>query len=241
MSVFVSSMGTGLMLAGVSELPKCRYGDPDCYYLIRVCGANQGAISGGDITAPEYKCTLVSRSAAIEGSGENGVEKLTTPILAGVLGLLPSLHLTAALVIRNQKSILGLLEYSKVVVSLSALMLVYSTVVIDTLTFDCRWHDTLRVDIHGKNHPWVKNCKEGFEMYMIGVIILFIIQFFILVGAIVLLEVERKRMDEERVSIAGGTRGSRDSAPVTMVRNATANPGVGANQDGSNGIRMQAW
>lgn len=187
--VVMSIMGMGLGLAGIAELPKCKAGDPVCYYLIRVCADNY------ENTNLSSFCVLMSKSAMIEGSTNRGVEKLAVAIFASVLGIIPAFNTLLAFTINNKRALLALLESNKLIISISLLVLLGATVTIERLTFDCRWHASLNRELH-KPHPFVRQCQSGFSMFLAGSVMLCSTEFVLLLFCIIGSESERRKVED---------------------------------------------
>merc|ERR1712054_554536 len=81
---------------------------------------------------------------------------------------------------------------------MDGILLVIGVVTVNSLTFDCRWYvDTL----HGNR----VECASGQQKVLAGAVLLFICQGILLLGILIFLELERKRVtDGDRGSSSGG-------------------------------------
>jgi len=132
-------------------------------------------------------CTWMPKLRKMESNSGDGLDKVTLPVVASVLGVLPGITLIIAVLIRNEKTILGLLEFGKLFIGFDSIMLIVSCMMVDSLTFDCRyWSDVF--------HPDGKGCMGGYRKYAIGSTIIFCTNFLLFCGTVVWTELERARV-----------------------------------------------
>merc|ERR1711988_1078930 len=180
----VAMIGMSICLAGISKLPKCHYGQPSCYFFVKVCD--------NKLVSNVQSCVQMPKHMAIEGGDGDGVDQLIVPILASVMGLIPSMTMTMSSAITNQRFLLGLLELGKVFLAFDGVLLVMGVLKIDKLTFDCRWWSV-------KHHPNGEACHDGFGSYIAGACILFSCQFILVLLSIFYSEIKRRKMADNRL------------------------------------------
>lgn len=179
-------VGMSISLAGISQLPKCVHGDPSCYFFVQVCDK-----AGTKFNSTEITCVWMPKKRKVEGNSASGLDQLTIPILSSVMGVVPGLGLVAATVIRNERSMFGILEFGKFLIGFNGLMLIVSCMMIDRMTFDCRWWGE-------QHHPDGAACKGGYAKFGVGTTFIFTTEFLLMCGSIVYTELERKRVDESK-------------------------------------------
>jgi len=203
--LLISLIGMAVCCAGVSEIPKCKYGDTECYFFYKMCShsyfnkysivANQGA---------PYTCAWVAKYRAVEGSSKDGLDQLMLPIIASIFSLIPGITLVISTVIRNERSILALLEAGKAFIIFCAVLHILSCVQIYQLTFDCRWYED---NLHGNQDA----CAAGYTKFVAGACIGLVCEFVLLAGIIAFGEIERRRVRSDVVeSFKGGMGGFGD-------------------------------
>merc|ERR1711988_1062154 len=85
----------------------------------------------------------------------------------------------------------GILEFGKFLIGFNGLMLIVSCMMIDRLTWDCRWWGE-------QHHPDGAACKGGYAKFGVGTTFIFTTEFLLMAGSIVYTELERKRVDESK-------------------------------------------
>jgi len=227
-------IGMAISLAGLTDLPRCQYGDPKCYFFVKVCdnklfdqrslkGADSGAFSNDGekgqteqrvgVNGTSYKvvlpssCVYMAKKRKTESSSDYGIEQVSVPILASVLGVVPGVSLTLAMVIRNERLLFSMLEIGKMFIAFNIVLLVVSCMQIDALTWDCRWWGE-------EYHPDSDKCQGAYDKYVVGTTFIFITEFLLLCGGIAYTEMERKRVNDGRAWFSDGPDNATDS--VTM-------------------------
>merc|ERR1711907_869334 len=203
-------IGMAIGLAGVSTLPKCRYGDPSCYFFTKVCDADLLAESQGQTG---QTCLWVPKNRAIEGSGDDGVEALVVPIVAMVLGLIPGLALVISMVISNERSLFALLEFSKMFCAFDFLLLIISCMHVNRLTWECRWYDNSLTLSQNE-------CEKGYDMYIVGACFIFVCEFVLLFATVGIAQDERKNRAQDKAVFSG----SNVAARIQVGQNRAAGP-----------------
>jgi len=187
----INVIGMAVCLVGVYELPRCTYGELECYFFKRVCGESYFNMAN----AP-YTCAWVAKRRAIESSDGDGVEQLVLPIMAAIISLIPGISMIVATVIRNERCMLGMLEGGKSFLIFDALLLAISDTIIHSLTFDCRYYTEMQ---HGNSDK----CDSGYVKYVAGSIIIMMTQILLLVGIITFGEMERRRVRSDGIDSFG--------------------------------------
>jgi hypothetical protein len=184
-------IGMSVGLAGISSLPKCRYGSPTCYFFVKVCDA--------DLLDPNKNrqtCMWVPKNKAIEGSDDDGVESLVVPIIAMVLGLIPGLALVVSMVIGNERTLFALLEFSKMFCAFDFLLLIIACMYLNGLTWDCRWFSN---SLSGNKDE----CERGYTMYIVGACFIFICEFVLLFATVGIASDERRSRAQDKAVFSG--------------------------------------
>lgn len=197
-------VGAAISLAGISELPKCKYGDPRCYFFVQVC---DDMLSIGTDTTNRPDCVWMPKQRKTEGATEDGLEQVFVPILSSCLGIAPGVVLVLAMIIRNERCLFSLIEIGKMFIAFDIILLVISCMQMDELTWDCRWWGK-------EHHPDSDKCEAAFGKYVVGTTFLFITQFLLLCGGIAYSELERKRVQDAR-SWVGGDAGGTDAVQMS--------------------------
>lgn len=175
--------GMSISMAGLKQLPKCGHGNPDCFFFVQICDTNivLNNIMNNNTESP---CTWISKNRKVESNSGDGLDKVSLPIVASLLGVLPGITLVISVLIRNEKTTLGLLEFGKLFIGFDSIILIQSCMLVDSLTFDCRhWSDVY--------HPDSLGCEAGYEKYTVGSTIVFCTNFLLFCGTVVRTEVER--------------------------------------------------
>merc|ERR1712216_197312 len=130
-------------LDGLNKMPKCRYGENDCYFVRRQCdfmGKN---------------CGMVFKNRAVEGDSDSSLEQLAIPFLVTLVSLLPPLLIFfATLCGRTLKTI----EVGKYFLTGCSVTMLFSIRIVDQLSFDCRWW----------NNEYQDKCKAAFNTFAAG-------------------------------------------------------------------------
>jgi hypothetical protein len=200
----------GLLCAaiGINVLPKCRYGSPDCYFVVEACAydtprgsspiASAAATQGGgngrrdsslDLTQrksekPQF-CHKITKLRAIEGSNSGTAEQLAIPVLAVITACVPGIVTFCSIAVCPR--FLGLLEFAKFWLAGSFVFLVLGIRGIQDLTFDCRWWGTQ----HHSNGPV---CHEGLNLYVASSLLLLLGQVALLLVCVHFSEARRMEM-----------------------------------------------
>jgi len=180
--LIIALIGMVICFVGLGELPKCKYGELDCYFFVKVCGE-----SYFNLNENPYTCTWVSKARSIEGTSVDDSEQLTLPMVSAGFALIPGLALVISTIIRNERCLLGLLESGKAFLMFDTVLLIVSCVVINRLTFDCRWYSEWK---HGNTDK----CESGYIKYIAGTCVILVTHVVLLLGIIAFGEIERKRV-----------------------------------------------
>jgi len=208
--VFMSLwVGMAISLGGLRQLPKCRYGDEDCYFYVQLCGnsimpLNRTWDDVNNIRSPSqskflsqstFQCMWLPKQRRIQGSSENNSEQLIVPTLASILGVLPGIALIFACTVRNERSVFFSIEFAKMFLGFDILMLVVACMKLDQLTWDCRWWN--------KNHqPDHDACESAYGKYVIGTSFLFTTQVILMGFSVIFSEQERKRVSQKVLNVS---------------------------------------
>lgn len=184
-------IGMCISLVGITELPRCKYGDPRCYFFVQVCD-NQL------FDQNHMACVYMPKQRKTEGSSEYGLDQVTVPILASVLGVVPGISLVFAMTIKNERSLFSLLEIGKMFIAFDIMLLVVSCMLMDRLTWDCRWWGD-------EHHPDSPKCEGSYSKYVVGTTFIFATEFLLLCGGIAWAEMERKRVSDDRFEWSDST------------------------------------
>jgi len=134
-AIFVATLtGLGFSWTGVWVLPKCRYGDPECYFKVNLCAPDSSSLDQTDKseTVPVELCRLELRQRAIEGSSNDPVlpEQLSIPLMAVVVSCVPAALASATFFV--QRTVL-LVAAGKMVLAVTLSMLCIGIDVIGAL------------------------------------------------------------------------------------------------------------
>merc|ERR1711988_1786567 len=178
-------------LAGIATLPKCRYGSPSCYFFVQVC--DSALLNSAE---DRQTCMWVPKNRAIEGGDDDSVESLVVPIIAMVLGLVPGIALVVSMVIRNERTLLALLEFSKMFCAFDFLLLIIACMYLNGLTWDCRWFPNEQSNSQDE-------CEKGYAMYIVGSCFIFLCEFVLLFATVGLGVSERKERAQSQAVFSG--------------------------------------
>jgi hypothetical protein len=188
-------VGMVCAIVGMAILPKCRYGEPNCYFRVRNCAYT-------DELGHTDGCLYTLKSRAIEGSNDMSAEQLAIPILSTCLACIPAM-LTCLGMVFDQA--LGLLEASKVFLATNVVFLVLGIRAIQDITFDCRWWGD-------QHHGNSKKCHEGFNLYIAASALLVAAHFCVLIISVRFVENERFALAEKHEVVSLTMRGASDEA-----------------------------
>lgn len=189
-ALILTVVGMLCAASGMAVLPKCRYGEPECYFKVSNCAYfDENGHSDG--------CIDVIKLRAIEGSDDLSAEQLAIPILATVMSCLPAM-LTFFGTLFDKA--LGLLETSKVFLATNIVFLVLGIRAIQDLTFDCRWWG----DQHHHNST---ACHDGFNLYIAATTLLAAAHLCVLIISVRFVENERYAMAEKHEVVGLTNRG----------------------------------
>merc|ERR1711907_336965 len=164
-------------IVGMAVLPKCRYGEPECYFHVVNCAYT-------DDVGHSDGCFDALKSRAIEGSNDYSAEQLAVPILSTCLSCIPAVLTVLGTMFDKA---LGLLEASKVFLATNVVFLVLGIRAIQDLTFDCRWWGN-------QHHGNAKACHDGFYLYIAATALLAVAHLFVLIISVRFVENERYTM-----------------------------------------------
>merc|ERR1712178_79034 len=177
-------------IVGMAILPKCRYGDPECYFRVRNCAYT-------DDLGHSDGCLYTLKLRAIEGSNDVSAEQLAIPILSTCLACIPAMLTCLGMVFDKA---LGLLEASKVFLATNLVFLVLGIRAIQDLTFDCRWWG----DQHHHNST---ACHDGFNLYIAATTLLAAAHLCVLIISVRFVENERYTMASKHEVVSLTSRG----------------------------------
>merc|ERR1711907_543445 len=120
-------VGMAISLSGIADLPKCKYGDPRCYFFVQVCDDML------ELGTSQQSCVWMPKQRKTEGATEDGLEQVTVPILASCLGIVPGMVLVVAMIIRNERCLFALIEIGKMFIAFDIILLVVSCMQMDEL------------------------------------------------------------------------------------------------------------
>eukprot|EP00656_Telonema_subtile_P000503 TRINITY_DN10235_c0_g1_i2.p1 TRINITY_DN10235_c0_g1~~TRINITY_DN10235_c0_g1_i2.p1 ORF type:complete len:241 (-),score=76.31 TRINITY_DN10235_c0_g1_i2:195-917(-) len=180
----VSLIGFVVGVVGIEVIPKCRYGDRDCYFTVKLCPFNSASprIKHEHDTGPA--CVNVLKTRAVEGSSDVSGEQFGLPVCALVISLIPCV-LTMVAVLFDKA--LALLEVGKVCVAVNIAVMLMAIRIVDNVTFDCRWWAD-------KHHGNSDQCHNGLALYVVGTVLLIAAQISLLTLAVIFVERERDTM-----------------------------------------------
>jgi len=179
-------VGTGISMGGISQLPKCKYGDARCYFFVKICDAD--LMSGG---SNQPACFYVAKRRKTEGGTENGLEQVAIPFMSSAMGLIPGPILVIAMAMRNERCLFGMLDYGKMFILFNLVTMVMSVQQMNKLTWDCRWYDE-------EYHPDQWKCGGAYDKYLLGTCFLFAGELTLLIGLVIYSEIEKKRVNQDR-------------------------------------------
>lgn len=183
--LMISLIGMIVCIMGIQEIPTCEYGQIECYFFIKVCGE-----SYQNQNSHVYTCPWVSKQRAIEGSNAAGSEHFNLAVCAAVLAILPGIGLMISTMIRNERTLLALLEFGKSFLIIDSVLVVVGCLIVHDLTFDCRYYREIR---HGNDEA----CQGGYIKYIAGACMILLDHMILLMGIIAFGEMERRRVRED--------------------------------------------
>jgi len=192
--LFAGVAGFICSIAGIDIIPKCRYGESECYFSVKVCPFNAQSPRIGTVALQgEDGCMPMLKTRAVEGSSNWSGEQFALPIFVSVCALLPALFVMIGVLFDKA---LGLMESGKVFIAVNITMLLMSIRIVDNLTFDCRWW----ADRHHGNG---EECHTGLNLYVAGSVLLISCQIALLALSVLFIEKERWMMinKEETMSL----------------------------------------
>merc|ERR1711988_89027 len=79
-------------IAGVDTIPKCRYGEPECYFSVKVCpfNAQSPRIGPAQLQTNDAGCMATLKTRAVEGSSAWSGEQFALPIFVSTVAMLPA-------------------------------------------------------------------------------------------------------------------------------------------------------
>merc|ERR1712054_471685 len=172
-------------IAGIDIIPKCRYGEPECYFSVKVCPFNAQSPRIGPVTLQgDDGCMPMLKTRAVEGSSAWSGEQFALPIFCTTIALLPGFFVMVGVLFNKA---LGLMESGKIFIAINITMLMMSIRIVDNLTFDCRWW----ADRHHGNS---EECHTGLNLYVAGAVLLVSCQMALLAISVLFIEKERWHM-----------------------------------------------
>jgi len=159
----------GMLVAcvGLGELPLCKGGELKCYFFVHICGGY--AFLNGENRADASTCFWAQKMRCIEGEDGSSSDQLVIPIVSSCLGMLPGIMLIISTIIRNERCLFSLMECGKAFMLMSSTLLVTSILLVDRLTWDCRWYEHVE---HGNTDK----CRGGYIFFCVGATILLVCQ-----------------------------------------------------------------
>lgn len=206
--LLLTAIGFTCAVVGLVKLPKCRYGSPACYFIVEVCAYSNikdapktpgTQIGSSVITAvthgkmgsktppppvkqPDF-CPKVTKSRAIEGSSSTAAEQLAIPILAVITACIPAIVSFGSILCVPKY--LPFLEFVKIMLATSLVLLILGIQTVQNLTFDCRWWG----DGH---HGNAQKCHDGLNLYVAATALLMLGQCVLLVVSVHFMELTRR-------------------------------------------------
>lgn len=175
-------LGLHLSWSGVCLLPKCRYGEKDCYFKVQVC-----------FPASDDGCRTELRQRAIEGSSNHpvlGSEQLAIPLLAVLVSCVPALLAAVTVMVKRN---IWLLDAGKYILGVTMCLLCIGIDILQNKTFDCRWW-------HDSHHGNAKACQKGLGLYVGGTLLIILSEMALLMLFTRMYERELQELKEMQVS-----------------------------------------
>jgi len=225
-------VGTIVAMAGIADLPKCKYGDAKCYFFVKVCDA--------DLlhhTQSMPTCYYMAKHRKTEGSSEDGLEQVAIPFAAAAMGLVPGPVILTTMAIRNERCLFSLLDYGKMFILLNLVLLVMSSQLMSKITWDCRFFGA-------EHQPDSDKCGSSYTKYLWGSIFIFVAETALLIMLVVYSEMEKKRVNQDSTWF---TEPASETNPVQMggglgnTGNATEMPMRTVQQQDQGGVNQGAW
>jgi hypothetical protein len=133
---------------GINKIPKCRYGEKECYFIVQ-----QEAMNSGGASHDTFK------NMAVEGSGEYAAENLWLPVLTMLMCLIPPVLVFVSTIFEGTQRTL---EVGKWFLCACGVLSLVSLRVFDELTFECRWFNV--------GNPNQDVCKTSFNTFAAGAV-----------------------------------------------------------------------
>merc|ERR1711871_551421 len=142
--LFIVSLACFAMcMDGINKVPKCRYGEKNCYFAREIRDHTK--------QAADY----VMLNMAVEGDGDNSAEQLAIPVVVTLFSIVPPmLTVFATCFSMSQRTV----EVTKYFLCACAVSMMLSVRIFDKLTFDCRWW----------NNDNSESCKTAFNTFAAG-------------------------------------------------------------------------
>jgi hypothetical protein len=213
--LMISLTGMIICIIGIQEIPTCTYGAMECYFFVQVCGESYFNHNNNP-----YTCAWVNKQRSIEGSSATGSEHFNLAIVAAVLAILPGIALMISTIIRNERTLLAMLEAGKSFLVFDSVIIVVGCLIVHELTFDCRYYDQYQ---HGND----EKCQGGYIKYVAGACIILLDHMLLLMGIISFGEMERRRVREDVTDVfaLGDIGDLRTDAVPMSIRVTTNQPG----------------
>jgi len=213
-------IGMSTSIAGLMQIPKCKHGAEDCFFFVQICGKGDPS---GPFDGNTTQCMWMPKNRRVaQNEGPDSLDRFKIPLLAAILGVVPGIGMVAAATLKNQRTMFGILELAKYFIGFNCILLVISTMMVDELTFACRWYSSFW-------HPDVDGCKMGFTKHTAGSALIFTTEFLLLSYTIIFGEMERKRIsDGPPLDITGTGVQAMDMRSMSMGNRASAPGGFGS-------------
>merc|ERR1711939_174644 len=98
---------------------------------------DEGLLSGNPNAT---MCIWMPKVRKVESNSGNGLDNLKLPVIASVLGVFPGVTLVLTTIIRNEMTVLAMLEFGKLFIGFDSIMLVVSCMMVHRSTWECRYY-----------------------------------------------------------------------------------------------------
>eukprot|EP00656_Telonema_subtile_P003762 TRINITY_DN1169_c0_g1_i2.p1 TRINITY_DN1169_c0_g1~~TRINITY_DN1169_c0_g1_i2.p1 ORF type:complete len:176 (+),score=49.06 TRINITY_DN1169_c0_g1_i2:175-702(+) len=142
-----------LCTTGLAKLPKCRYGENNCFYHPSTAICDH---TGAFCATSASMASLVK--VRIEGSSDNVSEQLAIPVVSTVLSFVCSILLFMGNLIKGNSQ--GALEAGKWFIVGTVSLSLFALWIVQSLSFNGRWW----------NQQTQEDMKQGWYMYCVGTV-----------------------------------------------------------------------
>jgi len=175
--LIISVLFAVLCFVGIDKVPRCRYGEPECYFV-----RDQIAGESDNLLDPIYKGKAF-KNHAVEGDSSSSLEQLALPFFVTCASLIPPVQIFVGVLFGYTPKTM---ELGKLFLTATSTATILSIHIVEYLTFDCRWWRNTKQD----------TCKEAMGIFTAGAICISVTQILLLFLSIYHTEQAEKHEEE---------------------------------------------